>query len=258
MNKYGGTVIYQTRDEIGPIEIIDTHGIRALHFGTEARQSAQDLAEPDRLELPYLRAMLIGLVFVPVPERILILGLGGGSLARFLTSHYPETRLEVVELRPAMIEVARRYFGLPEQPNLRIEIADGGESIMQRASAQGTYDLILIDIFDDQGLAPSLMDPEVFKALAHLVKPGGSLAVNLWSSHVEDYRTVMRLLKQHFAAGALSLPVLGRGNVIGIGLGGDATRYDARLCQERARRLELRLGVEFTRLLRRLAPPLRP
>jgi hypothetical protein len=66
----------------------------------------------------------------------------------------------------------------------------------------------------------------------------------------------MRLLKQYFPAGALSLPVLGRGNVIGIGLGGEATRSEACVCQERARGLELRLGVEFTRILRRLAPPL--
>jgi spermidine synthase len=256
MGKYGGTVIYQTWDENGPIEIIDTHGIRALHFGTEARQSALDLADPDRLELPYLRAMLIGLVFVPTPGRILLLGLGGGSLARFLVRHYPEARIEVVELRAAMVEVARRHFGLPVEPNLNIQIADGGESIMQRASAQDSYDLILIDIFDEQGLAPSLMESEVFKALSLILNPRGVVAVNLWSSHVETFRTVMRRLKQHFPAGALSLPVLGRGNVIGIGLGGDATRCEARVCQERARGLELRLGVEFTRILRRLAPPL--
>ena len=256
MGKYGGTVIYQTWDENGPIEIIDTHGIRALHFGTEARQSALDLADPDRLELPYLRAMLIGLVFVPTPGRILLLGLGGGSLARFLVRHYPEARIEVVELRAAMVEVARRHFGLPDEPNLNIQIGDGGESIMQRASAQDSYDLILIDIFDEQGLAPSLMESEVFKALSLILNPRGVVAVNLWSSHVETFRTVMRRLKQHFPAGALSLPVLGRGNVIGIGLGGDATRCEARVCQERARGLELRLGVEFTRILRRLAPPL--
>jgi spermidine synthase len=258
MGKYGGTVIHHIRDEAGPIEIVETLGVRALHFGTEARQSALDLADPERLELSYLRAMLIGLVFVPVPERILLLGLGGGSLARFLVRHYPDARIEVIELRAAMVDVARRYFGLPDHPGLSIQIGDGGESIMRRVGAGGDgYDLILIDIFDDRGLAPSLMRPEVFEALPRLLKPRGVAAINLWNSHPETFRAVMHLIKRHFPAGALSLPVPGRGNVIGIGLGAEATRSDAGVCRERARLLQSRLGIEFTRMLRHLAPPWR-
>jgi spermidine synthase len=69
--------------------------------------------------------------------------------------------------------VARQHFGLPDEPNLNIQIGDGGESIMQRASAHDSYDLILIDIFDDQGLAPSLMESEVFEPLPLILNRRG-------------------------------------------------------------------------------------
>lgn len=127
MGKYSGTLIHCQRDAEGPIEVIEAHGVRSLHFGTEPRQSAMALATPDRLELSYLRAMLVGLVFVPDPRRILVLGLGGGSLVRFLLQHYPQAHIDAVESRAALVEVARTYFGLPEQPALRVRIADARE-----------------------------------------------------------------------------------------------------------------------------------
>ena len=100
MEKYGGTLVHCQRDEQGLLEVVEAYGVRSLHFGSAARQSTMSLAEPERLEMPYLRAMLIGLAFVPAPCRCLILGLGGGSLARFLAHHLPSARIEVVELRP--------------------------------------------------------------------------------------------------------------------------------------------------------------
>ncbi len=257
MGKYGGTVIHSRRDEAGLIEVVEAHGVRALHFGTESRQSAMALAAPERLEFPYLRAMLIGLVWVPAPRRILVLGLGGGSLIRFLLSHYPEARIEVVESRAAMVEVAREYFGLPEQPGLSIGIADGGEH-MNRLVSKGDpgFDLILVDIFDDEGLAPAVMRHDFFAAVISLLCTGGVACVNLWSSHAVSFRAVMRLIKLYFPGSAFSLPVMGRGNVIGVGLQREAGCPRLKDCLPMAQRLEQCLGIEFSRLLHRLAPPL--
>jgi spermidine synthase len=181
MGKYGGRVIHCCHDSEGPIEVVESHGVRSLHFGSSARQSAMALANPDHIELPYLRAMLVGLAFVPAPARILILGLGGGSLPRFLLQHYPDTVIEVVESRAAMVDVARDYFGLSDCAGLNIRIADGGEYLQQcLTEGQCRYDLILVDVFDDQGLAPMVMRHDFFAALASLVNVGGVSAVNLW------------------------------------------------------------------------------
>lgn len=257
MGKYGGKVIHCRHDEQGAIEVVDTHGIRSLHFGSPARQSAMALASPDRLELPYLRAMLIGLVFVPDPRRILVLGLGGGSLVRYLLRHCPAARIEVVESRTAVVGVAREYFGLPEQPQLRIRIADGGEFLIARANQHASdYDFILVDVFDDEGLAPVVMQHDFFAAVASVLALGGVLCVNLWGGHAASFRTVMRQLKLYFPGGAFSLPVTGRGNVIGVGLQQGGARPRAKDCLCRARVLEERMEVEFIRLLQRLAPPL--
>jgi spermidine synthase len=257
MTKYGGTVIHSRRDAAGLIEVVETHGVRALHFGSEARQSAMALATPERLEFPYLRAMLIALVFVAEPRRILVLGLGGGSLVRFLLRHYPGVRIEVVESRTAVVDVAREYFGLPEQPGLRVRIGDGGEHL-QRLMRQGApeFDLILIDIFDDEGLAPVVPRHDFFAAVLSLLAAHGAVCINLWSSHEESFRAVMRLIKLYFPGNAFSLPVPGRGNVIGMGLQREIACPRLKDCLPVAQRLEQGLGIEFPRLLSRLAPPL--
>lgn len=257
MGKYGGKVIHSSHDEKGAIEVVDTHGIRSLHFGSLARQSAMALAAPDRLELSYQRAMLVGLVFVTDPRRILVLGLGGGSLVRYLLKHCPAARIEVVESRAAVVGVAREYFGLPEQPRLNIRVADGGEFLIGRANQHAPgYDFILVDVFDDEGLSPVVMQHDFFAAVASLLEMGGVLCVNLWSSHADSFRTVMRQLKLYFPGAVFSLPVMGRGNVIGVGLQRGADRPRAKDCLPRARVLEQRMDVEFIRLLQRLAPPL--
>ena len=61
MEKYGGTLVHCQRDEQGLLEVVEAYGVRSLHFGSAARQSTMSLAEPERLEMPYLRAMLIPL-----------------------------------------------------------------------------------------------------------------------------------------------------------------------------------------------------
>jgi spermidine synthase len=257
MGKYGGKVIHCCYDGEGPIEVVESYGVRSLHFGSTARQSAMALANPDHIELPYLRAMLVGLVFVPAPARILILGLGGGSLPRFLLQQYPETVIEVVESRAAMVGVAREYFGLADGGGLIIRIADAGEYLQQRLTeGHCQYDLILVDVFDDQGLAPMVIRHDFFEALASLVNFSGVVGVNLWSGHAESFRAVMRLLKRCFPTGVYTLPVVGRGNVIGLGL--EATLGVPRLkgCLARAQSLELRTGIEFSRLLQGLSPSL--
>ena len=257
MMRYGGKLIHRCRDAQGPIEVVETHGIRSLHFGTDARQSAMALAAPERLELSYLRAMLTALALIPEPRRILVLGLGGGSLVRFLLRHYPAVHLDAVEARAAMVTVARDYFGLPDAPGLHLHLCEAGDYLDRLANAGAAgYDLLLIDLFDDAGLAPVVMRHDFFAAATGLLQSGGAVCVNLWSGHAESFRAVMRLLKLYFPGSAYSLPVPGRGNVIGLGLKPEHTLPRLRDGLLKAQSLESRHGIEYARLLQRLAPPL--
>lgn len=255
VRKYGGTLVHCSRDEEGLVEVVDAYGVRSLHFGTSPKQSAMSLAEPDRLELGYVRAMLAGLVLTDDPGRVLLLGLGGGSLAKFLLKSFPECRIDVVEYRPTVAAVARRFFGLPEDARLTLHIAEGNEFVSRAAKeSAGTYGHIFVDIFDHEGLAVSATQHDFFAACAKLLSPEGVLAMNMWGSHSESLRHSIRMLNLYFEGGTLRLQVVGRGNVIGFGLGTELYRPGREALKQRARILELRHGVEFPRLLHLLSP----
>ena len=243
--RYGGELIHVQRDGAGVIEVVDKDGVRSLHFGNANRQSACSISQPDRVELSYIRAMLLSLLFTPHPERILILGLGGGSLAKFLWLHYPASTVTVLECRSAMLPVARRFFGLPDDDRLEVITADGAEHICE-AAARSTppFDHIYIDAFDQDGLSPNINRPEFFQACAQLLHPSGCLAMNLWGTHKLCLAYSLRLLAAHFPHQSSHLEVPHKSNVIGFGLGPAVIRETGTECQ-RAFELEQRLHLEL-------------
>lgn len=223
--RYGGELVHFRRDEVGVIEVVDTGDMRSLHFGNRNRQSAVSRLAPDRIELSYVRAMLLSLVFAPNPQRILILGLGGGSLAKFLLQHYPDSRLVVVEYRSGIPPVAHSFFGLPEDTRLALKIADCRDYVCQAVnSSVPPFDHIYIDAFDADGLSPSINQTDFFAACRQLLHPAGCLAINLWGNHRLCLNYSLRLLGTQFPQATLQLPVPDKSNVIGFGLGEDITR----------------------------------
>ena len=133
---------------LGPhkaIEIVEEDGVRVLQIGGNAIQSAMRLDAPDRIELDYVRAMMAFLLFHPSPRDVLLLGLGGGSMARFIHQRMPRTRVTVVEIDPGVVNVARRYFHFPEEDaRLGIVIGDGAEVVPQRPAS---CDVLVVDGF---------------------------------------------------------------------------------------------------------------
>ena len=97
----------------GEVQISEEDGVRYLHLGTDTIQSAMRLADPDELVLSYTRSMLAFLLFGPEPRRIVNVGLGGGSLAKWIHRHLSVAEQVVLELNPRVIACARRYFNLP-------------------------------------------------------------------------------------------------------------------------------------------------
>ncbi len=256
--KYGGRLIHRSVDEHGPIEVVDAHGIRSLHFGSSARQSAMDLAAPDHIELAYLRSMLIALLFVSTPRRILLLGLGGGTLARFFLQHFPKAQIEAVELRQAVVEVAEAYFNLDIRPPLGVYVMDAHQFLEgQGISGSDKFDLILVDVFDAEGPSAVLEGPDFFVRLSEVIDPRGAMAVNLWSGEGAVWRDVQARMHEDFKGTLAALSVPGRGNRICIALGENYGSLDLKSLGEAARFLEQRLGMEFIRLFERLEFPVR-
>ena len=115
------------------VAVSENAGVRFLHIGGDAIQSAMRLSKPDRLELHYTRAMMGFLLFHPKPRQVLMIGLGGGSMARFLHKAFPRSRVTALDVSPEVVAAARRYFDFPaEGPRLSAVLEDGASWVPAR------------------------------------------------------------------------------------------------------------------------------
>jgi spermidine synthase len=217
MYPYQGQLIHQGFDAQGSIEVIDDHGERALYFGSPARQSTMSLHEPDKLLSLYARAMMSWLLFKPRSEYTLMIGLGGGLLAKYFLHNFADCRLQVIEYRRAMVKIAQDYFALPQNPRLQIRIDDGAVYTRRQSQQQpAQHDLILVDAFDADGMANSMIELAFFDSCQQLLTADGILMMNLWATNKPLFNHVAWNLQQVFAERLLFLPVRKRGNVIAL------------------------------------------
>jgi spermidine synthase len=158
----------------------ETGGTRSLHFSVDEVQSRMDLRRPDALHLSYTRMMMGFLLFEPAPARILMIGLGGGSLAKFCHRHLPETRIDVVEINPLVIALRDEFRVPPDDARFRVIEADGARHVRESGT---TYDVLLVDGYDRQGLPEALSSQRFYDDCAEALAPGGLLVVNLHAHH---------------------------------------------------------------------------
>lgn len=217
---YGGTVVHQAQSDDGMIEVVDIGDARSLHFGTYPRQSSMSLKTPYTLELSYTEAMMACLILNPNPKRILVVGLGGGSLVKFVLHHYPDCVVDVIEYRQDVIDVAHTYFSVPNNdPRLTIHHGDGYEFVQQCYFADhADYDLLLVDAYDHLSMSKSVGIQAFFDACAGILSPEGVMSINLWGSDKPLFTQTMSRINKSFESRSLILPVKNKGNVIGLAM----------------------------------------
>ena len=246
MYKYEGLLVFQSHDDEGIIEIVETMGVRSLHFGTSARQSSMLINNPDCLHSMYARAMMGWLLFKDDPGEVLMIGLGGGSLAKYMLYQFDECKIKVIEYRRSVVKIARSHFDLPLDPRLKIIIGDGGHFIRQRSlTHRGQYGLLMIDAFDHQGMADSVCGEAFFDDCKTLLKEDGILAINLWGTDKPLFQQVCWQLGKVFDWRVLYLPVRGRGNIIGFAFNPGIAKISMKTLRERADLLQHRFELEF-------------
>jgi spermidine synthase len=167
---------------------------RLLEFQPGQVQSAMRLSRPDALVLSYNRAMMCFVLFHPKPEHIVMVGLGGGSLAKFCYRHLPHCRITVLELDPAVIAL-REQFAIPrDNARFRVIQADAAAYMAQLA---GSADVLLVDGFDADGLPPALGSASFYADCRRALRPGGVLVANIFS-YDPHYRAMLKRLRQEF------------------------------------------------------------
>jgi spermidine synthase len=245
------TVIYQNIGDDGEIEITQNEHHRSLYLGSDAKQSSMDLRHPERLILSYTRAMMSCLLFQPAPRRVLLLGLGGGSLARFILHHFPACVIDAVEIRRDVVKLAHGYFRLPEQPSLKVHIEDAQDFLDHKKPGAEQYDLILVDAFNHDGMADTIKTTRFFAACRDRISRSGIVTVNLWDHPSQDAQRIIGHMERNFDGNLLRLPVVDKGNLI-VHAARDRNLLQLDRCRAMARQLETALGIEFVSLLRQL------
>lgn len=226
------------------VEVSEKDGVRRMHFGSETVQSAMRVNDPFALEVGYTRSMMAFLLFHPHPQDFLMVGLGGGSTAKWVYQSLPQSRTTVVELNPEVINIARSYFHVPaDDERLRILIGDGAEYVQQQAPA---YDVIMVDGYDEYSQAAALCTPEFYASCRAALKPHGVLAVNLWGSDAR-FQEYLKSISTQFDGLSLCLPAEQRGNIIVFGFERSPNMPKWDDLRNAGRRLEAQYGMEFVR-----------
>jgi spermidine synthase len=192
------TVIYEKASSYNNIIVTEDHnGLRTLLFERfGGRQSVVKPGDPDHLELAYSRVALVGLALCEGPRRMLVVGLGGGSLPMFLRKHYPAAAIDVAEIDPAVVDVAKQYFGFREDERMRAHVGDGRQFI---ENVRQPYDMIVLDAFGARSVPPHLTTLEFMQAVRRALTPGGVAVSNIWRpSHNPLYNSVIRTHQEAF------------------------------------------------------------
>lgn len=159
--------------------LVDAAGLRSLHFGPGRIQSRMLLRDPDLLVFEYTRLMAAFLLFLPRPRRAALIGLGGGSLLKFLHRHVAGLVLEAVENDERVIAL-REDFRIPaDSRRLRVRLADGVRFVREWAQA---FDVLLLDGYDEQGMPVRLRSAGFVAACRQALRPDGLLVINMDSS----------------------------------------------------------------------------
>jgi spermidine synthase len=231
------------------LHITDQDGLRTLHLGGDAIQSAQRLDDPDALELEYTRAMMGFLLFRPQPRDVCLVGLGGGSMARFLLRYRTDCRLTAVELHPEVVEAARRHFGLPDDPHLSVVVGDGAAHVAK--APPGSQDVVLVDGYGPEGIAPELASAAFYRACRDLLRPGGVAVFNLWGSD-RTYADYTQRADRAFAGHTLQLPCATKANVALLAFRPPLPDTSFATLATRAEQLQADMGMDFEDFLVRM------
>jgi spermidine synthase len=220
------------------VDISEDSGVRNLHFGSDWIQGSMRIARPWSLELAYTREMMAGLLMRPTghwPRSALLVGLGAGSLAKFIYRYLPDCRITVVEINPQVEYIARQYFKLPDDPRrLDVVIGCGADYML---GGDRRFDMMLIDGYDPDAKAGVLDTEPFYQACRARLSDKGLCSINLLGRNRGFAGSVERI-RSAFDGRVAVFPSCDSGNTIAFATGSEA--IDVSLDDLRARAVQLK------------------
>jgi len=205
--------------------------------GYDYTESIANLTDPVDLPVRYTQLMTVALAYPPQIQRILMVGLGGGSLSSYLGHFLPDALVDTVEVDPGVIRAAKKYFGVIETPRVRYLEGDGRVFINRNTAL---HDLILVDAFHGGYVPFHLLTKEFYTLVKQRLAPGGAAAFNVHDG-TKLFASTLLTLRSVFAGVHLYPTRLGETIVVATA---EPAPDDATLAA-RAASLQEKLGLRF-------------
>lgn len=197
------------QDHVKPF-VHETPKMKSLHFSIAEVQSAMDLKRPDSLDLDYTRSMMGFLLFHPAPLRIGMIGLGGGSLAKFCYRNLPRADMTVLEINPHVIALRDEFLVPADDARFRVIRADGARYVRAHENA---FDVLLLDGYDSDGLPGALSSKRFYDDVFDCLRPSGVMVANIHLG-LEEFSLLVARVGRSFDSPALVVKERESGNAI--------------------------------------------
>ena len=223
--------------------VFDNGLTRSLYFSLRYVQSSMRTRDPIALEFAYTRKMMSFLLFQRQTQSILMLGLGGGSLAKYCYAKLPQSRIDVVEIDPYVIGFREQFFIPANDARFRV-IHDDAARYIERRTAQ--YDVIMLDTFDRYGFSASIDSREFYCQARAALSPKGVLVANLAGARSQRVRH-LGALREAFADNVLVVQIGDDGNHVAMAFNNASFEPNWHWVAKKARALGHRHPIDFPR-----------
>ncbi|GAB3726168.1 transferase [Luteimonas pelagia] len=186
-----------------------------LQFARGVSQSRMLTSHPDRLLIDYTRTMMGVLLFQPRPASIGIVGLGGGSQAKFCHRELPAARIEAIEVDPRVVALRDRFRIPADDARFQVRVDDAVRVLPTR---RGAYDLLLVDAYDASGIPAALSTTGWYRACRDALAEGGAASFNLYGDDADGH---VGRLREAFGERMVVLSERRQSNRIAFGWRGD-------------------------------------
>lgn len=235
-------------DEYDRPFVFDNGLTRTLYFSSKYVQSRMLNCDPISLNLAYTRKMMGFLLFKHQPRNILMLGLGGGSLAKYCYSHLPLSKINVVEIDPYVIGFREQFFIPADDSRFRVIHDDAAKYIEQ---CPFRPDVMLLDAFDRNGFSSSINFGEFYHKARSLLSPSGLLVANLAGSK-EERLAHIKSIREVFDNNLLILQTEDDGNHVLIAFRNGGFEPLWRSIESQAKKMQVSYRIDFPLIAQKL------
>ena len=228
--------------------VIDDGDSRSLFFSISLVQSVMRVNDPYALALAYTRKIMSFLLFMHEPRDILMLGLGGGSLAKYCHRHLPMARITVVEIDPHILALRDQFLIPPDDAWFRVLLGDAAQYLDQ---LQESPDVIIMDAFDRDGFATSICSREFYSDARNALSRHGVLVANLVGQKAERIAH-LEMMDSVFDSNIIVLPVKDDGNYLAFAFRDTSFEPRWRWIDGQARAMRARYGLDFPKFAGKL------